>query len=89
MVVKGKVKLISVSGLLAALCILVLLVGMVMATLGYWPQDGLFFRARPQEGATEASVSSSSSSPASDDAQVRPIQGWTGGDMSSAQQTVY
>lgn len=75
-VVKGKVKLISVSGVVAALGILVLLVGMVMATLGYWPQDRLFFRAQSQE-ATKASVSSSSSLPSPDDAQVRPRQGWT------------
>ncbi|XP_041817292.1 transmembrane protein 200C-like [Chelmon rostratus] len=63
-VVKGKLKLISISGLVAALGILVLLVGMVMAALGYWPRDGLFFSARPQEGATMASVSSGSSTPA-------------------------
>lgn len=76
-VVKGKLKLISVSGLVAALGILVLLVGMIMAALGYWPREGLFYRARPQEGATMASVSSSSSTPAPADAQVRPRQGRT------------
>ncbi|XP_070841724.1 transmembrane protein 200C [Chaetodon trifascialis] len=63
-VVKGKLKLISISGLVAAFGILVLLVGMVMAALGYWPRDGLFFSTRPQEGATMASVSSSSSAAA-------------------------
>ncbi|XP_062270989.1 transmembrane protein 200C-like [Scomber scombrus] len=57
-VVKGKLKLFSLSGLVAALGIMVLLVGVVMATLGYWPRDGLFFSSRPQEGATLASVSS-------------------------------
>ncbi|XP_023249673.1 uncharacterized protein LOC111644927 isoform X1 [Seriola lalandi dorsalis] len=63
-VVKGKLKLCSVSGLVAALGILVLLVGVVMAALGYWPRDGLFFRSQPQEGAAMASVSSISSTPA-------------------------
>ncbi|XP_053198734.1 transmembrane protein 200C-like [Scomber japonicus] len=57
-VVKGKLKLFSLSGLVAALGVVVLLVGVVMATLGYWPRDGLFFSGRPQEGATLASVSS-------------------------------
>ncbi|XP_042371668.1 transmembrane protein 200C-like [Plectropomus leopardus] len=68
-VVKGKLKLFSVSGLMAALGILVLLVGVVMAALGYWPRDGLFFSARPQEGATMASVSSSGATPPPTDAQ--------------------
>ncbi|XP_060921138.1 transmembrane protein 200A-like [Labrus mixtus] len=58
-VVKGKLKVFSVSGLVAALGILVLLVGVVMAALGYWPREGLFFSARPQEGAAMASVSTS------------------------------
>lgn len=70
-VVKGKLKLISVSGLVAALGILVLLAGLLMAALGYWPRDGLFFRPRPQEGATVASVSLSSFTPAPTDFQVR------------------
>uniref|UniRef100_A0A673AKK7 Transmembrane protein 200C n=1 Tax=Sphaeramia orbicularis TaxID=375764 RepID=A0A673AKK7_9TELE len=39
-VVKGKLKLCSASGLVAAVGILVLLVGVVMAALGYWPRDG-------------------------------------------------
>lgn len=72
MVVKGKLKLISVSGLVAALGILVLLFGMVMAALGYWPRDGLFFRIQPHEGATMAYVSYSSSTPAPTNNQVRP-----------------
>lgn len=76
-VVKGKLKLISVSGLVAALGILVLLVGMVMAALGYWPQDGLFFRAQPEEGATMVSASSITSTPALTDAQVRRRPGQT------------
>lgn len=71
-VVKGKLKLISVSGLVAALGILVLLVGVVMAALGYWPRDGLFFSVQPQRDAT-MTVSFSSSTPTP--AQVRPTQG--------------
>lgn len=70
-VVKGKLKLISISGLVAALGILVLLAGLLMAALGYWPRDGLFFRSRPREGATVASVSLSSFTPAPTDFQVR------------------
>ncbi|XP_035475592.1 transmembrane protein 200C [Scophthalmus maximus] len=65
-VVKGKLKLCSLSGLVAALGVLVLLVGSVMAALGYWPRDGLFVRAQPQEGTVMASVSST---PAPADAQ--------------------
>ncbi|XP_023679379.2 transmembrane protein 200C-like [Paramormyrops kingsleyae] len=38
-VVRGKLKLCSISGLVAALGILVLLVGVAMAVLGYWPKD--------------------------------------------------
>uniref|UniRef100_A0A8C1FMW9 Transmembrane protein 200C n=1 Tax=Cyprinus carpio carpio TaxID=630221 RepID=A0A8C1FMW9_CYPCA len=38
-VVKGKLKLCSVSGLVAAIGILVLLVGVSMAVLGYWPKE--------------------------------------------------
>ncbi|KAK5850326.1 hypothetical protein PBY51_014584 [Eleginops maclovinus] len=68
-VVKGKLKLFSVSGLVAALGIMVLLVGVVMAALGYWPREGLFFSAQPQEGAAMASVSSNSPSPAAADGQ--------------------
>ncbi|XP_008300522.1 transmembrane protein 200C [Stegastes partitus] len=79
-VVKGKLKLCSVSGLVAALGVLVLLVGVVMAALGYWPRDGLFFSARPQEGAAMASVSSSSPTPAAADAQVSVNEGGEGGD---------
>ncbi|KAK2859744.1 hypothetical protein Q5P01_004364 [Channa striata] len=67
-VVKGKLKLCSVSGLVAAFGILVLLVGVVMAALGYWPRNGLFFSTQPLEGAAMASVSSVSSTPAPADA---------------------
>lgn len=38
-VVKGKVKLCSLSGLVAVLGILILLVGIAMAVLGYWPKE--------------------------------------------------
>ncbi|XP_026858388.2 transmembrane protein 200C [Electrophorus electricus] len=41
-VVKGKLKLFSISGLVAALGILVLLVGIALAVLGYWPKDSLY-----------------------------------------------
>lgn len=59
-VVKGKLKLISVSGLVASLGFLVLLVGMAMAALGYWPRDGLFFKSPAQEGAALDSVGATS-----------------------------
>lgn len=72
-VVKGKLKLCSVSGLTAVLGVLVLLVGVVMAALGYWPHDGLFSGAHPQEGLVVASASSSSSPNASAAAQVRTM----------------
>ncbi|KAB5535757.1 hypothetical protein PHYPO_G00121630 [Pangasianodon hypophthalmus] len=38
-VVKGKLKLFSASGLIAALGVLVLMVGISMAVLGYWPKE--------------------------------------------------
>ncbi|XP_030630531.1 transmembrane protein 200C-like [Chanos chanos] len=38
-VVKGKLKLCSISGLVAAVGVMVLLVGIAMAVLGYWPRD--------------------------------------------------
>ncbi|XP_052391658.1 transmembrane protein 200A-like [Carassius gibelio] len=38
-VVKGKVKLCSVSGLVAALGVLILMIGITMAVLGYWPRE--------------------------------------------------
>ncbi|XP_071340306.1 transmembrane protein 200C-like isoform X2 [Trachinotus anak] len=81
-VVKGKLKLCSVSGLVAAVGILVLLVGVVMAALGYWPRDGLFFSPQPQEGAAMASVSSISSTPlpAQGGERGQELQGDKGGD---------
>ncbi|XP_051878646.1 transmembrane protein 200A [Pristis pectinata] len=42
-VVKGKLKLFSISGLIAAFGILVLLVGIAMAMMGYWPKDSDIF----------------------------------------------
>ncbi|XP_026148555.1 transmembrane protein 200C [Mastacembelus armatus] len=68
-VVKGKLKLCSVSGLVAVLGILVLLVGSIMAALGYWPQDGLLFGTQVQEGNAMASVSSVGSTAAPVDTQ--------------------
>lgn len=68
-VVRGKLKLLSVSGLVAALGVLVLLVGMAMAALGYWPRDGLFFSTATPEGATMAST------PGAAGTQVGP--GWS------------
>ncbi|KAI5616506.1 transmembrane protein 200C [Silurus asotus] len=38
-VVKGKLKLVSVSGMVAALGVFVLMVGISMAVLGYWPKE--------------------------------------------------
>ncbi|KAG7527021.1 hypothetical protein JOB18_048223 [Solea senegalensis] len=68
-VVKAKVKLCSLPGLVAVLGVLVLLVGVVMAALGYWPRSGLLFRASPQEGAAMASTSSITPTPALTDVQ--------------------
>ncbi|KAI4789583.1 hypothetical protein KUCAC02_035150, partial [Chaenocephalus aceratus] len=48
---------------------MVLLGGVVMAALGYWPREGLFFSTQPQKGAAMASVYSSSPSPAAADGQ--------------------
>lgn len=55
MVVKAKLKLMSLSGVVAALGVLVLLGGLLLAALGYWPRHGLLFSLRPQGGATTAS----------------------------------
>lgn len=49
-VVKGKLKLFSVSGLIAALGVLVLMVGISMAVLGYWPkQTSAYPKVLPRE----------------------------------------
>ncbi|KAI1888954.1 hypothetical protein AGOR_G00174070 [Albula goreensis] len=45
-VVKGKLKLCSISGLVAALGILVLLVGIAMAVLGYFPKNSSLYPVR-------------------------------------------
>lgn len=47
-VVKGKLQVCSVSGLVAAVGVLVLLVGIAMAVLGYWPKN------KPEYSATWA-----------------------------------
>ncbi|XP_043922444.1 transmembrane protein 200C [Protopterus annectens] len=46
-VVKGKVKVCSVSGLIAVFGIFVLLVGIGMAVMGYWPKKHQMFEDRP------------------------------------------
>ncbi|KAM6953738.1 transmembrane protein 200C-like [Aplochiton taeniatus] len=60
-VVTGKLKLCSVSGLVAAVGVVVLLVGVAMAILGYWPPDSLLFPALPQGGAAQGNHTSSGS----------------------------
>ncbi|KAF7656617.1 hypothetical protein LDENG_00038900 [Lucifuga dentata] len=77
-VVKGKLKLCSSSGLVAVFGILVLMVGVIMAALGYWPRDSLFFTAQPQQGAMQASAPASTSTPA--DAQEEQRGKELGGD---------
>lgn len=62
-VVKGKLKLCSVSGLVAAIGILVLLVGVAMAVLGYWPKEsplypGLMNTPRTHESRESVNVTS-------------------------------
>uniref|UniRef100_A0A673HBI5 Transmembrane protein 200C n=1 Tax=Sinocyclocheilus rhinocerous TaxID=307959 RepID=A0A673HBI5_9TELE len=53
-VVKGKVKLCSVSGLVAALGVLILMIGIVMTVLGYWPRSNneKFMRRIKEENLT-------------------------------------
>lgn len=46
-VVKGKLKLCSVSGFIAALGIIVLLVGIALAVLGYWPKGSQLYPGIP------------------------------------------
>uniref|UniRef100_A0A8C9V924 Transmembrane protein 200C n=1 Tax=Scleropages formosus TaxID=113540 RepID=A0A8C9V924_SCLFO len=46
-VVKGKLKLCSISGLVAAVGVVIMLVGVAMAVLGYWPKDSV---AYPETG---------------------------------------
>ncbi|XP_055084377.1 transmembrane protein 200C [Periophthalmus magnuspinnatus] len=68
-VVKGKLNLCSPAGLVAAVGILVLLVGVSMAVLGYWPSQnqheyqerrrtGVFYRSAAKNHATSANVTS-------------------------------
>ncbi|NXO00292.1 T200C protein, partial [Rhinopomastus cyanomelas] len=49
-VVKGKLKLCSVSGLIALCGILVLLVGIAMAMVGYWPKPSQVYREGSSSG---------------------------------------
>ncbi|XP_072460374.1 transmembrane protein 200C [Notamacropus eugenii] len=55
-VVKGKLKLCSISGLIALCGILVLLVGIAMAVVGYWPKAS---GTHPREGAKPLSPAGS------------------------------
>ncbi|XP_027006306.1 transmembrane protein 200C isoform X2 [Tachysurus fulvidraco] len=49
-VVKGKLKLVSASGLVAAVGLIVLIVGITMAVLGYWPkQTSAYPKVFPRE----------------------------------------
>lgn len=70
-VVKGKLKLCSIAGLVAVLGILVLLVGVLMAALGYWPRNGLFLSSQHQEGAAMALMAFRTPTPATVEVQVR------------------
>lgn len=67
-VVKAKLKLMSLSGVVAALGVLVLLAGLLLAALGYWPRHGLFLSLHPEGGAT-----TTSSMPATSHLQVSLI----------------
>ncbi|NXJ76193.1 T200C protein, partial [Trogon melanurus] len=49
-VVKGKLKLCSVSGLIALCGILVLLVGIALAVVGYWPKPSQVYREGSSSG---------------------------------------
>ncbi|CAL8292362.1 unnamed protein product [Lota lota] len=53
-VVKGKLHLCSGSGLVAALGLLILLVGMAMSILGYWYRDDLYLSAPASASLTAA-----------------------------------
>lgn len=55
-VVKGKLKLCSVSGLIALCGILVLLVGIAMAVMGYWPKSSSVYHG--SLGTNQAKLSS-------------------------------
>ncbi|XP_023828047.1 transmembrane protein 200C [Salvelinus sp. IW2-2015] len=47
-VVKGKLNLCSISGVVAAIGILILLVGIAMAILGYWPRESPLYPDPPK-----------------------------------------
>lgn len=74
-VVKAKLKLLSVSGLVAALGVLVLLVGMAMAALGYWPRGGFFFTRATPEGVVSMPEGVASTAGAAG-TQVGPVWSW-------------
>ncbi|XP_035285420.1 transmembrane protein 200C-like [Anguilla anguilla] len=57
-VIKGKLKLFSVSGLVAAVGVVILLVGVAMAMLGYWPKESLAYPEPQLSGKVEKHQSS-------------------------------
>ncbi|KAM3603675.1 uncharacterized protein V6R79_000432 [Siganus canaliculatus] len=64
-VVKGKLNLCSPAGLVAGVGVVVLMVGISMAVLGYWPsQNQLEYQERRRNGAHHANRMSYSKSPA-------------------------
>ncbi|XP_029970865.1 transmembrane protein 200C [Salarias fasciatus] len=79
-VVKGKLNLCSPAGLVAAVGVIVLMVGISMAVLGYWPsQNQLDYQERRRTGAYHSNRPSYSRSPAvsSNVTQDRPPPGQT------------
>ncbi|KFP46596.1 Transmembrane protein 200C, partial [Cathartes aura] len=61
-VVKGKLKLCSLSGLIALCGILVLLVGIALAVVGYWPKPSQVYREGTFSGGRHLAPQASSSS---------------------------
>ncbi|KAL4623484.1 transmembrane protein 200C-like [Arapaima gigas] len=70
-VVKGKLKLCSISGLVAAVGVVIMLVGVTMAVLGYWPKDSLVY---PEVGVPRATSKSHDGS----DREIPRQSNWTG-----------
>ncbi|XP_076992255.1 transmembrane protein 200C [Tamandua tetradactyla] len=81
-VVKGKLKLCSVSGLIALCGILVLLVGIAMAVVGYWPKANAATREggrQPPAGSGHRAPPMASSSGGGGRNRSRPHPGAQGG----------
>ncbi|XP_061109361.1 transmembrane protein 200C-like [Conger conger] len=57
-VIKGKLKIFSVSGLVAAVGVVILLVGVAMAMLGYWPRESPAYPEPQLSGKVEKHQSS-------------------------------